>query len=142
LERVIQAVSKPVLVTQQTFAPPRSMLFAFDGSTTAQRGVEMVAASPLLRGIPCHLVHVGRESTEISAEMVRAQQSLEVSGFQVTPAVVRGNPEEVLSSYEAREGIDLLIIGAYGHSRIRRMVVGSTTTAMLRTSRISVLVLR
>jgi len=142
LERVIQSVSKPVLVAQQTFAPPTSFLIAFDGSDTAQRGVEMVAASPLFRGISCHLVHVGRESPEVGAGMARAQGSLEASGFQVTPAVVEGNPEEVLSAYEAREGIDLVIMGAYGHSRIRRMIVGSTTTAMLRTSRISVMVLR
>jgi len=38
--------------------------------------------------------------------------------------------------------IDLLIMGAYGHSRIRHLIVGSTTTAVLRSCTIPVLLLR
>jgi nucleotide-binding universal stress UspA family protein len=33
-------------------------------------------------------------------------------------------------------------MGAYGHSRIRQLIVGSTTTTVLRTARIPVLLLR
>jgi nucleotide-binding universal stress UspA family protein len=142
LERMIQTVTKPVLVAQQEFSPPTSILFAFDGSETALKGVERVGASPLFRGLPLHLVHVGRESPEIASGMKRALGVLEASGFQVTSALLEGSPEEALATYEARMGIDLMIMGAYGHSRVRRFVLGSTTTAMLRTSRISVMVLR
>jgi nucleotide-binding universal stress UspA family protein len=34
------------------------------------------------------------------------------------------------------------VMGAYGHSRIRQLIVGSTTTTLLRTSPVPVLVLR
>ena len=37
---------------------------------------------------------------------------------------------------------DLRVMGAYGHSRIRQPLVGSTTTALLRLSVAPVLVLR
>jgi nucleotide-binding universal stress UspA family protein len=33
-------------------------------------------------------------------------------------------------------------MGAYGHSRIRQLLIGSTTTAMLRKSEVPVLLLR
>lgn len=33
-------------------------------------------------------------------------------------------------------------MGAYGHSRIRHLIVGSTTTALLRLSAVPVLILR
>jgi nucleotide-binding universal stress UspA family protein len=36
----------------------------------------------------------------------------------------------------------LLAMGAYGHSRIRQLIVGSTTTTLLRTSAVPVLILR
>jgi nucleotide-binding universal stress UspA family protein len=39
-------------------------------------------------------------------------------------------------------GIDLLVMGAYGHSRIRSLIVGSTTAAMARRCRIPVLMFR
>jgi nucleotide-binding universal stress UspA family protein len=35
-----------------------------------------------------------------------------------------------------------MIMGAYGHSRIRHLLIGSTTTAMLRRSTIPLLLLR
>ncbi|SDK80999.1 universal stress protein, partial [Billgrantia gudaonensis] len=44
--------------------------------------------------------------------------------------------------YQAEHDIDLLVMGAYGHSRIRHLLVGSTTTAMLRQAERSVLLLR
>ncbi|MEO6054349.1 MAG: universal stress protein, partial [Chthoniobacterales bacterium] len=36
----------------------------------------------------------------------------------------------------------LLVMGAYGHSRIRQLMVGSTTTAMVRTCQVPVLMFR
>jgi nucleotide-binding universal stress UspA family protein len=35
-----------------------------------------------------------------------------------------------------------MIMGAYGHSRIRHLLIGSTTTAMLRKSAVPLLLLR
>ena len=37
---------------------------------------------------------------------------------------------------------DLLVVGAYGHSRIREMILGSTTTQLIAKSQIPVLLLR
>ncbi|MDF1750857.1 MAG: universal stress protein, partial [Alphaproteobacteria bacterium] len=38
--------------------------------------------------------------------------------------------------------IDLLVMGAYGHSRIRNLIIGSTTSAMLRLCKIPVMMFR
>ncbi|WP_372803402.1 universal stress protein, partial [Paracoccus seriniphilus] len=37
------------------------------------------------------------------------------------------------------EGFDMLVMGAYGHSRIRSLVIGSTTTEMVRSCKVPVL---
>ncbi|TZG39377.1 universal stress protein, partial [Halomonas eurihalina] len=47
-----------------------------------------------------------------------------------------------LHAYQEEQNIDLLVMGAYGHSRIRHLLVGSTTTEMLRKADIPVLLLR
>ncbi|MFS1164029.1 universal stress protein, partial [Aeromonas salmonicida] len=39
-------------------------------------------------------------------------------------------------------GINLIVMGAYGHSRIRQFIVGSTTTGIVKTTQASVLLLR
>jgi len=41
-----------------------------------------------------------------------------------------------------KEGVDLLVMGAYGHSHIRNLIIGSTTTEVIRTSKVATLVCR
>jgi nucleotide-binding universal stress UspA family protein len=48
----------------------------------------------------------------------------------------------VIASYVENKDISLLVMGAYGHSRIRHLVIGSTTAQMLRSSHIPVLLFR
>src|SRR5690606_10483110 len=115
---------------------------AFDGSPTARKIVETVARSPLLRGLACHLVMAGERTESGRNELDWAQAHLEAASFGLSSAVVAGDPETVLPAYLESQAIDLLVMGAYGHSRIRQFIVGSTTTTLLRTSPVPVLVLR
>jgi len=47
-----------------------------------------------------------------------------------------------MEEYIDQHNIDFLIMGAYGHSRIRNLVIGSTTAQILRGSHIPVLLFR
>lgn len=57
-------------------------------------------------------------------------------------AQLQGEAVDALTTYAENEGMDMLVMGAYGHSRIRHLVVGSTTTALLQRTRIPVFILR
>ena len=48
----------------------------------------------------------------------------------------------MLCDYQREHAIELLVMGAYGHSRIRQFLVGSTTTAMIRRAQSPLLLLR
>ena len=54
----------------------------------------------------------------------------------------RGEPEKVISDHVEKYGVDLLVMGAYGHSRIRNLIIGSTTTQMIRSCLVPVLLFR
>ncbi len=85
---------------------------------------------------------MGAETAERRSELEWALGILRDAGHQAEGAIRAGEVDEALQAYEKEHGIDLLVMGAYGHSRIRHLLVGSTTTAMLRGSRIPVLILR
>lgn len=51
-------------------------------------------------------------------------------------------PDAVIAGTVENEGINLLVIGAYGHSRIRSFVIGSTTTEMIRSCKVPVMLFR
>jgi nucleotide-binding universal stress UspA family protein len=142
LERVVRAAQRPLLVASRAFRPIARIAIAFDGSATTRKGVEMVAASPLFRGLPCDVVMAGRDDDSARTQLAWAQETLASAGFTVDTVLVAGDAEKVISSHVAAAGVDLLVMGAYGHSRIRNLIVGSTTTAMLRSCQIPVLLLR
>lgn len=143
VERVIRSVKRPVLVVPQAnFLAPVGFALAYDGSAAASKMVEALAQSALLRGLICHLVYVGADTAGIGNEVNRAGQVLRQAGWTVQTSIETGEVEDALPRYVSMHQLQLLVMGAYGHSRIRNLILGSTTTTMLRSSAVPVLVWR
>lgn len=145
VERVLRSAQKPVLIVQPQFKQPDNFLLAFDGSATMLKNLQTIIQSPLLKGLPCHLVMVAKANATASStapEILQASVQLTDAGFDVTSKILHGNADTALEQYVKDQAIDLLVMGAYGHSRIRQLILGSTTTAVLQKARIPVLVLR
>ncbi len=142
LETVIRSVHRPILLVPDEFSEPRSAMLAFDGSATAFKGVELLAGSPVLRGMPLHLVMVGPDTSDRREQLRRAETMLAPLGADITLAIRAGDVEPTLHAYQDEHDIDLLVMGAYGHSRIRQFLVGSTTTTMLKTADRPLVILR
>ena len=142
LENVVRTLHRPILGIPADYTEPQRILVAFDGSATTCKAVEMVAASPLFRGLPCHVVMVGADKAEARDQLDWARTTLEQVGFEVTASLRSGQVAEVLCAYRTEHAIDLIVMGAYGHSKIRELLVGSTTTQLIRQSKIPLLLLR
>ncbi|MES2246465.1 MAG: universal stress protein [Pseudomonadota bacterium] len=143
VERVIRSAKRPVLVvTSDSFVAPTRFVIAFDGSPTARKTVETVARSPMLVGFPALLAMAGSDTAEARRQLEDARLVLAAAGFHVETELAAGDPEDVLPALVAGQAPALLVMGAYGHSRIRQLIVGSTTTTLLRTSVAPVLILR
>ncbi len=142
LETVIRTMHRPILVTPHQFREPERVMFAFDGSATTRKGIEMVANSPLFRGLSCHILMAGKDGAGLREHLDWARATLARAGLDVTAEIREGDAISVSERYRQEHGIDLLIMGAYGHSRIREFLVGSTTTSMLTNASLPVLVLR
>lgn len=142
LERVVRATRKPVLVASRAFAPINKILIAFDGGVSAIKAVEQVAASGVFAGLDCVLLTAGSSTDKTSKRMLGAAELLKDAGFNVETEVRDGQPEDVITAAVETQNIDLLVMGAYGHSRIRNLIIGSTTTEMVRSCKIPVMLFR
>lgn len=142
LERVIRAMHRPMLVVPPVFEPVRNFMLAFDGSATTRKGADTLAASPLFQGLSCHLVMVAESSADTRASLAWASHVFEAAGFATTAVLRAGDVETELTRYQRDHDVDVVVMGAYGHSRIRHLLVGSTTTAMIRALPVPVLLLR
>ncbi|WP_279483349.1 universal stress protein [Aureimonas sp. SK2] len=142
LERVVRSATRPVLIAARAFRPVERALICFDGSPSSERLISKLTRSPLLSGTQCKLLLVGEASEHAQCRLRAAEQILKTCGFPVTVLIEDGEPDEVIASRVKADGIDLLVMGAYGHSRIRHLIVGSTTTALIQSCAIPVLVIR
>ena len=142
LERVVRCCQHPVLVASRSFEPMKNFVLAFDGGTSAKKAVDYVAREPLLRGMHCCLLYVGSGKAKIEAALAEAEATLTNAGYEVCIEQRSGEPDKVIGDIVAQDHINLLVMGAYGHSAIRQMILGSTTTAMIRTVKIPVLLFR
>lgn len=143
VEPVLRAVQRPVLLAQAVPAerPIARVLIAFDGSETSHRAVQRVAASPLLRGLECHLLLAGGDPAQQRA-FDEVADTLRHAGFE--PGLHRASlpADDAIVAHVAKLAADLLVMGAYGHSRLREWFLGSTTGQVLRRSPVPLLLLR
>ncbi|MBE9029108.1 universal stress protein [filamentous cyanobacterium LEGE 11480] len=144
LERIIRSSHKPCIVTSRQFKPIEQILVAYDGSPSAKKMLEFLKTSPVFQGLAVHIVTVAKNGGDATAsqQLEEARNSMQRVEVKATCAVIQGNPEIAISHYCTEHNISLLMMGAYGHSRIRHLVIGSTTAQILRSCHIPVLVYR
>jgi nucleotide-binding universal stress UspA family protein len=141
LEWVVRSVDRPVLAVPDQFHVPSRVLFAFDGSCVTRQGIQMIAASPLLKGLPIHLLMGGQALAQGLKQLEDARAVLEAAGFTVSVGVQLGDPETVIAGAVQSLPCDLLVMGAYSHSPWRSLFVGSRTTDLLRSAAVPTLLL-
>ncbi len=142
LEEVARGVHHPLLVTPNVFRPIERFLIAYDGGTSSLKALKYIIAGPLLKGLECHIAAAGDKSDKISQSLDSAATRLREAGFTVHSDLTPGHADDVIRSYTERHSIDLLVTGAYGHSRIRNLIIGSSTTSMIMSCRIPLLLFR
>lgn len=143
LEDVIRSTRRSVLVvTRGQFTQPQCFAFAFDGSSAAFKTLELIKTSPLLAGLKALVVTAGVASTLRLRQLDEARRVLVNAGFEVHTQLIAGEPNEVLPGFVKSQGAQLLVMGAFGHSWLKQLITGSTTSTLLRVSDVPVLILR
>ena len=142
LERIARTCRKPVFVAARAFTPVDRFLIAFDGGASSRKAVDHVAASPLFAGLACSLLAVGPDTPAVRGPLDAARATLEAAGYDVDAEIVQGPPDLLIAAAVETQNIGLLVMGAYGHSRIRNLIIGSTTAEMIRLCKIPVVLFR
>lgn len=142
VERVVRALRKPILAVTDNFTEPKRALFAFDGGSITRRGVQTIAASHLFRNMPIQLLMSGKQGKDAEKQLEWAGRTLTDAGLEATTSLIPGDAERIIGSQVLDNGIDILIMGAYSHSPLRTLLLGSKTSDLLRSARVPTLLLR
>lgn len=132
-ESVTRKSPRPVFMTPMQFSPLTNPLLAYDGSPRASTAMHLAAEFCAALQLPLTVLSVAhREKNGEDKLLEEARHYLTSYGIPLTllPSVGHAN-QRIIECIKERKH-DLLFIGAYGHSRIIEMVLGSTTEYVLR----------
>lgn len=139
LESIIRLQKKPALIVPEVYSPPSKVMFAYDGSEESRKNLTRLTLSPLLNGLICHIVMVKGDAQALQ----EAQNVLQAVGITTESHLLEGSSvAEALCRHAHENAINLIVMGAYGHSLLRRFFIGSNTSAMLEKTLIPLLMLR
>ena len=131
LEATIRSLHSPILVVNSDFREPKRVMLAYDGSAASGKALDMLSKSPLFKSIPVHLVTVGENQANAEQLQLEATTKLTQSGHEVFSAILSGKASEALCNYQREQNIDLTLMGAFSHTKLREIVLGSLTAKML-----------
>jgi nucleotide-binding universal stress UspA family protein len=146
MERVARATALPCFVANREFFAPKKLLFAADGSQSAAKAFAWYGAHADAFGdAQLHVVTVApKPNDEPKADETLQAAEAALAAFGRKPVCQRltGLPADAISVYQQTCGANLLLMGAYGHSRIRRLLLGSTTVELIQRNRVPVVLFR
>ena len=152
--RLLQLGDTPVLAVEPGVDTlPKNVVIATDFSAfslyAAQVAVGMIAAGATVR-----LVHVGPALSDADASLLEyaegykkeaekgfalLKEQLGPHGFTLETVTLQGNPSDRLIEYVDMINADLVVTATHGYGFLRRMVLGSVTSELVRSVRCSVL---
>jgi nucleotide-binding universal stress UspA family protein len=144
-EELALSMGRPVLVVPRYGTFPAigdHVLVGWNGSREAARAVN--DALPLLRRAQKVTVLSVNPADRPDERIPGADITLHLARHGVDAAAAQTRGEDIsvgdmLLSHAADVGADLLVIGAYGHSRLREMVLGGVTRQLLQHMTVPVL---
>jgi nucleotide-binding universal stress UspA family protein len=128
-ENVVRHAKCPVLVTGRREAKIRRFVVAYDGSAHARSALHFATGLGEAWLVPFEVLTVSKEGGEKVIEEARSY--LEAHDLEVEYSVRDGDPREAIIDFARERDADLLVMGAFGHSKVRGLLLGSTTHYVL-----------
>jgi nucleotide-binding universal stress UspA family protein len=132
-ESVARKCPRPVFISPMQFREIGSPVLAYDGSERACKAMKSAADFASDLGVPLTVITVARDAKLGERTLAEARSYL--ASYPAAKAefkLISGHAHEEIIKFLKEKDSDLLFIGAYGHSRIIEMVLGSNTEYVLR----------
>ncbi len=106
-------------------------------------GIHVLPVPTELVDLGISLVEIERQ-LEIEAEAMLARGAEEAQKFNVpfTGQILRGNIPDIMANFAQEKGIDLLVVGFQGRSKLASMIMGSVTNRLLSRSRVPLFIVK
>ncbi len=144
-ENLARLAKCPVMITTDRFKEIKNIYLAFDGRDASIKAAKYMNEFARALGIEkISVIYIADDACDTD-EIKKVEDKLKETLSLKYEFIVRsGEPAEELDRFikENREFIDLFAMGAFGKGRIKELILGSTTSYILRTTVVPLLLVK
>jgi nucleotide-binding universal stress UspA family protein len=118
------------------------MALAYDGSPPAANALKLAVGLSEKAAWPLTIICITDDQAVAGRLHEEIESALEPFSIDCETIVIQGKDSREILKFIQEGSVELLVMGAYGHNRLRQLFIGSTTTDVIRNSRIPVLLTR
>ena len=140
-EIVIRHSGKPVMVIPESYREIESMGLAYDGSAPARKALAL--SLNISEKAKWPITVLINADTAKAADLSAQVEEMAQQGIADCEIIVStGREADEILKFIQEGSVELMVMGAYGHNRLREWLLGSTTSHIIRKSSIPVLLIR
>ncbi|MCX7634276.1 MAG: universal stress protein [Syntrophales bacterium] len=141
-EAVVRKAGKPVMVTPRDFFEIESIALAYDGSPPAKNALKLAAFLAEKAAWPLTSLIITADQGRAAQLTHQIETFLDPYQLDSDVVILKGKEEKEIVQFLKEGSVELLVMGAYGHNRLRELIVGSTASYVIRNSPRPVLLTR
>ena len=135
LQTILKRTPRPVMVVPTAASALQHALLAYDGSPKAEEALFVATYLASRWQIQLSVVTVsssgnGKKDTAVRAQS-RAKTYLELADVTANYLAPTGPTAQTLLGVAESEGVDFMVMGGFGHSSMKSLVLGSTLNRVL-----------
>ena len=141
-ESIVRSSNKPIFVANRSFGSIKNILIAFDGSQPTLKLIDFFQKQNFFLNCKISLIYINDGKKKNFFDVNKQIQLDKPSKLDIELQEFNGQPKVILADLVKSKKFDLLAIGAYGHSKVRSLLLGSTTSELIKNNRIPFLLMR
>jgi nucleotide-binding universal stress UspA family protein len=138
-ESVVRRSPRPVLVTPASFRELGNVLVAYDGSAESTQALKTTCETFAFSDARLKAVIVTGDPKRCESLTQEIEAFISPYEMDVDIECLRGEASKEILGHAETEGVDLIVMGAFGHSRLHDFILGGTTAYIIRNSTLPVL---
>jgi len=141
-EAVIRRSGKPVIVIPESFREIESIGLAYDGSAPARKALELCLNISEKSKWPITVLIISADAQKAADLSAQVEEMAQKGLADCEVIISAGREADEILKFIAEGAVELMVMGAYGHNRLRQWLLGSTTSHIIHKSPIPVLLIR
>ena len=143
LESVSRQSQVPVMIVDKAYQEFRCIICAYDRSEGSSAALKLSAFMSGSLNLPLEILTIHDNEMERKLVLEEAKKYLEPYDLEVQYRHEAGDASEILvqSTHDSPESA-VLLMGSYGHSRLREAILGSTTVHVMRNATKPIILVR